>query len=109
MMLALVLDVGRQIGDHRFAYREGAVSILPGEVAKMGKGLMNPSRAAALHELRNLCRRNCWRRAYQHVDVILDASRLERLQAVFPRDAAEIIPDSLLDIRPDPWLAVLGA
>jgi hypothetical protein len=78
-------------------------------MTQIAERLMNPRRRAPFHELCNLGRRHRGWRADEHVNVILDSANLQRLQSIRPRDAAQVLSDPLLDLRPDPPLAKLRA
>ena len=106
-MLALGLNVINNVRHTRFADAENAIAVLPLERTHVREGLMDPPRRFAFQPLDYLARCELRFSQYKHVYVILDTAHLNGNDLVFSRDATNVSPDALLDLRADEILATL--
>src|SRR5205807_6404968 len=90
MVLFLVLDVTNNCRLARGAYRESAVSDLPGEAALCGPFLMQPAAGVGLYDTQAFRDAQFRRQTQKQVDVILDATNGNRHAPEFADNAAEI-------------------
>ena len=109
MMLGLVPNIRYRGIDSGNTNAERAVSFLPFKRTYFGKCFVNPFGRIAFQELDCFRRGKRRRQRYQCVHVIRSSADGQRFDSIFSRDAAEIRPKPISNIRAQDSLALLRA
>jgi hypothetical protein len=109
MVFRLISDVFLYSVLCRLAHAKSAISILPCEPTAAENILLNPSRRTTLDLFNRIAHSNGCREPKQDVNVVCHAPDQGGCQFVVARDAAQIRPNPVLGLGPQPRLAMLGA
>src|SRR5436190_1986227 len=105
MMRALFLNVVNDRHDIRFADGESAIPVLPREPTQVRELCMYPFGRIAFQVFGDLAGRKGRRSHNERMDMILDATDLQRGQTVLPSHAADVGPDAFFQ----PWFDICRA
>src|SRR5208337_1664152 len=107
MMLGLPAEIGLDASHMGIAYRERAVTDLPGESGQARERLMNPAGGICFHDAQRLCDRDLLVERDEKMHVIRHTVRCPQGAALGPENAADVVEEPRLDVLRDERSTVL--